>query len=289
MPNLEDISYTSKADIMVVKRNLDLLNAGAVWDATHSGNNLTVTGAPEVPYTLRFVATGKYLPENGLKINNTIYTAQMPNGKPLPSGAWDTGAVVLLQIDPNGKKAFFSGGGADLSFITAGAEQILAGYVGANADGEPVEGALNPPKVYIWTSNNVNTKTILTPDFAPDILAVMEYQAYEISSGTVYEQARYTCVDYKSQEAFSASGPQNYYASVADFNNGSKPTGASSLSGLVYTSKYKQKYGSSTTYQPLDFGRHPYYNLPLNSTVPIIGQTAYTSIKKSIRVVAIKF
>lgn len=204
MPNLEDISYTSKADIMVVKRNLDLLNAGAVWDATHSGNNLTVTGAPEVPYTLRFVATGKYLPENGLKVNNTAYTAQMPNGKALPSGAWDTGAVVLLQVDPVNKKAFFSGGGADLSFITAGAEQILAGFIGANADGEPVEGKLHN---YVNTgivstrqqsSTLYVSTTCIAPDFTPDFM--VGYSVIAASNGNLFFEA-YT-VDYRSEIAY---------------------------------------------------------------------------------------
>ena len=90
--------------------------------------------------TLRFVADAAYVKGNTLTVNGDGYTLMMPNGKALPEGAWVSGAVVCLQLNPETKTAFFNGGGADLSFVTASAEQILAGFIGADGEGEPIEG-----------------------------------------------------------------------------------------------------------------------------------------------------
>ncbi len=91
-------------------------------------------------YMIRFTSSNNYVQGDTISINGTGYTLSMTNGKPLGNNAWVSGAVVCLQVNPTEKKAFFSGGGADLSFITAGANQIMSGFVGANKDGEPVAG-----------------------------------------------------------------------------------------------------------------------------------------------------
>lgn len=41
---------------------------------------------------------------------------------------------------------------SDLSFITAGAEQILSGYFGSDNEGNPIEGMLSPSKVSLITT-----------------------------------------------------------------------------------------------------------------------------------------
>lgn len=73
------------------------------------------------------------------------------------------------------------GGGADLSFITAGAEQILNGFIGADANGNPVEGAFTPTVVNIpsssWTlspkkSSNYNPYVTIPFGIAADFYIV---------------------------------------------------------------------------------------------------------------------
>lgn len=104
---------------------------------------------------VRFTADAAYEKGDTLTVNGESYTLMLPNGKALPDNAWIADAVVCLQLNPETKTAFFNGGGVDLSFITAGAEQILSGYVGADAEGEPVEG-----NALSWFSGEVVTKQV---------------------------------------------------------------------------------------------------------------------------------
>ncbi len=107
---------------------------------TTSTNHALTAAVSENSCTLRFIADAAYVKGNTLTVNGETYALTMANGKALPEGAWVKGAVVCLQLDPESKAAFFNGGGADLSFVTASAEQILAGFIGADAEGEPIEG-----------------------------------------------------------------------------------------------------------------------------------------------------
>ena len=110
---------------------------------SYASHNFALT-AEDLPSsgscTLRFIAPAAYVKSDTLTVNGVSYALTMVNGKALGNDAWVLGAVVSLQLDSAEHKAFFSGGGADLSFVTAGAEQILSGYVGADAEGEPVSG-----------------------------------------------------------------------------------------------------------------------------------------------------
>ncbi len=133
--------YDDWADIERLGNSIEKAAIGINCAVITSANRHNLTApAVDTPHTLRFVADAAYVKGNTLTVNGDGYTLMMPNGKALPDNAWVKGAVVCLQLDPESKAAFFNGGGADLSFVTASAEQILAGFIGADGEGEPIEG-----------------------------------------------------------------------------------------------------------------------------------------------------
>ncbi len=111
--------------------------AECVMDESGIALTAPITGEPA---TLRFTTPAAYRRGAALTINGEGYDLTMANGKSLPDNGFIAGAVVCIQVDPQAKKAFFDGGGADLSVITAAAEQISEGYVSVDTDGEPVTG-----------------------------------------------------------------------------------------------------------------------------------------------------
>lgn len=56
---------------------------------------------------------------------------------------------------------FRCGGGVNVDFVTAGAGQIVSGYVGANADGDPVNGTFEGQEK---SSTPTTTAQNITPD-----------------------------------------------------------------------------------------------------------------------------
>ncbi len=136
LPGLDDW-----ADIETLGQSIQSAALAVSAAVVKTGNTFALTAALfDAPCSIRFIAPASYTKGDTISINGTGYTLAMTNGKPLGNNAWVSGAVVCLQVNPTEKKAFFSGGGADLSFITAGANQIMSGFVGANKDGEPVAG-----------------------------------------------------------------------------------------------------------------------------------------------------
>ncbi len=115
-------------------------------------------------------------------INDESYDIVAMDGSPLPAGAWAYNSLVTLNVDTVSKKAFFKLGSAslDLSFVTAGAENIQEGFIGADAEGNPVQGTLTSKKVQLVTVtptivSDTSNKTqgiefTITLDFVPDYL-----------------------------------------------------------------------------------------------------------------------
>lgn len=106
----------------------------------------------------------------------------------------------------------------DLSFVTAGAEQILSGYVGADKGGNPIAGTLVPKQVYIANPSSVTVKysrfrgifTFPMPDFNPDFIAF--YGSYTCSSGgNTRSECGFGYVDYINQASSLHFGSYNSY------------------------------------------------------------------------------
>ncbi len=109
-----------------------------------SAGGFSLSGAvSEQICSIYFKACDAYQKGDSLTVNGESYLLMMPNGKALPDAAWIADAVVVFQLNPETKTAFFNAGGADLSFITATAENIIEGYVGSDTEGEAVAGT-NP-------------------------------------------------------------------------------------------------------------------------------------------------
>lgn len=135
----------------------------------------------------------------------------------------------------------------DLSFVTAGKEQILSGYVGADKDGQPVIGGLVPSKVYFTegvVSNGYSTSTNLTkpistytmPGFTPDLIFM--FQMGELNSNN-YNAPFLKCIfadyihsvgimmDYGTgywYQNYGYDSSSNIYT-FADFEYATKPSG----------------------------------------------------------------
>lgn len=131
----------------VVDSKMYELNRGIIYEATatHSGTVWAVTTATtpigDGAYSIRFTAPVAFTSGDKLTINGKQdYVFKLPNGKSLGNNAWIANAVIVLQIDPSSKVAFFNAGGADTSFVTATEDTILEGYKGANIEGEPIDG-----------------------------------------------------------------------------------------------------------------------------------------------------
>lgn len=132
-------------------------------------------------YILMFHGWGGTTNDPVVTINDESYSIVGMDGNPLPEGAWTTGSLVTLNVDTVSKKAFFKLGSAslDLSFVTAGAENIQEGFVGADAEGNPIHGSLMPSKVVaitgetLWVVSGTSAKpgaTFIMPDFDPDFV-----------------------------------------------------------------------------------------------------------------------
>ena len=133
-------------------------------------------------YILMFHGWGGTTNDPVVTINDESYDIVGMDGNPLPEGAWTTGSLVTLNVDTVSKKAFFKLGSTslDLSFVTAGAENIQKGFVGVDAEGNPVQGTLTSKKVQLVSvtptivSDLINkTQGIeftITLDFVPDYL-----------------------------------------------------------------------------------------------------------------------
>ena len=133
-------------------------------------------------YILMFHGWGGTTNDPVVTINDESYDIVGMDGNPLPEGAWTADSLVTLNVDTVSKKAFFKLGSAslDLSFVTAGAENIQKGFVGVDAEGNPVQGTLTSKKVQLVSvtptivSDLINkTQGIeftITLDFVPDYL-----------------------------------------------------------------------------------------------------------------------
>lgn len=165
---------------------------------------------PTTPCTVRFTAPAAFVKGDALRVGGVPYALSMVNGKALGNNAWVAGAVVCLQLDPAGKKAFFSGGGADLSFVTAGAAQIMAGFVGANVEGEPVAGTrtlqmFTAPVTNAYQSNNKLYAVFPMPDFTPDVI-IMNAAFTRVSGSYRQGYSATGFVDYVNRLAIRAVG-----------------------------------------------------------------------------------
>ena len=199
--------------------------------------------------TVRFTAPAAYVKGDTLTINGTAYALTMVNGKALPDNAWVSGAVVNLQLDPANKKAFFSAGGADLSFITAAAEHIQSGYIGADSEGEPVAGTLSLPKIQrlevtpthgsfetvIGVSNRHcgGAKFDFELDFEPDVLIFSFYINYSTAEDSYYANMTYVFSDI----AYVTGGVSLGYGAIgmAACINGTVPSVGSATSPAAFS------------------------------------------------------
>ena len=145
-------------------------------------------------YILMFHGWGGTTNNPVVTINDESYDIVGMDGNPLPEGAWTTDSLVTLNVDTVSKKAFFKLGSAslDLSFVTAGAENIQEGFVGADAEGNPIQGTLTPSKVVVvtgetlWVVSGTSAKpgaTFVMPDFDPDFVYLYWYK-YSASKST---------------------------------------------------------------------------------------------------------
>lgn len=95
---------------------LDALSARAIFpaEASYASGELALTmdGAPASgTYTAQFTAPADFADGDTLTIDGTAYALQSAAGEALSAGAWVSGAVITINVDADGKTAYFGGGG----------------------------------------------------------------------------------------------------------------------------------------------------------------------------------
>lgn len=198
----------------------NVLKNQIIYDAiaTRSGTvwNIVMNDAPSANelYTVRFIASNAFVKNDTLTINGASYALSTTNGKELSDSAWAANTVVQLNVEPESKKAFFNGGGVDLSFITAGAEHIKEGYVGVDIEGNPVYGTRSTTYYQqtvegsriIIDSKGYYSATLTMPDFMPDIIIIDGYYTLDslINSYADKSFRAFVIVDFTNQVAWAS-------------------------------------------------------------------------------------